>query len=160
MARSLFFYMLVAAQLLSGSGGPRYLCISSDGSSCFDTGPASCTCCLRSGDQKPNIETTCSDDSTCRCGCHAAEGRPPSGNQSILSSAPCGCTHFLISAEQSTLLVRSTIEAERFWQHFICLPVVMTSETVTIPVQSIVSYRPPAVQNASLAVLSTVVIRC
>jgi len=77
MAKSLLILMLMTTQLLAGSGGSVYLCISNDGSyCCFDTGPESCMCCHE--EQEEIVHDPCcggcqEDGNQTPCGHHEEE---------------------------------------------------------------------------------------
>lgn len=161
MAKSLLILMLVATQLLAGSGGSLYLCISGDGSCCcLDSGPGSCTCCHEPDDDPQACASDC-DEVACRC--HDGRETPAAPTVEIAND-DCGCIHIplIVSAEQPTRVVRTatTTDAERLTQLIASPPSLDIGHTISVASPPASWGRPPAVPQFALTVISTVVIRC
>lgn len=169
MAKSLLILMLMTTQLLAGSGGSVYLCISNDGEyCCLDTGPESCTCC-EEHQHKAAHETCCSE-----AGCsgknaepecdHRNGSSPPSDQPLVVLDDGCGCTHFpvAVSAAQATSAARSTftVDIERLVLFVAWLPTRFSGADAAVFSPQFRWRRPPTVPNFALTVMSTVVIRC
>lgn len=169
MVKSLLILALVTTQLLAGSGGSLYLCISNDGSHwCVDSDPASCTCCRQEAEK--TAESGEGDDSGCCCS-HVAgscdgdrdEHRKPS-ELPELAGQPCGCTHILIShPQQSPTAVRasSTTDAERLALLVALLPhALLHDQFVSDGPDPAFRLDSPPLPSQSLTILSSVVLRC
>jgi len=161
MAKSLLILMLVATQLLAGSGGSLYLCISGDGSfCCLDSGPGSCTCCHEQDDDPPACASDC-DEVTCRC--HDRRETPADPTVEIANEG-CGCIHIplIVSAAQPTRVVRARTptDAERLRQLMASLPSIDVAHTAIVASPPASWGGPPAVPQFALTVVSTAVIRC
>lgn len=172
MAKWFFILMLVAAQLFSGSGGPVYLCIESDGSfCCVDSGPGSCTCCHEhdSKSQTAGSSHDCENaDDTCAescCGRHDAAPPADQGRDEHLVNDPCGCIHvaLMVPAGQLMSVARSSSSAgdlERLVQVAVALPAECAAyEVAVLPQLSSPPCGPPAVPDFHLIVASTIVMR-
>jgi len=158
--------MLMTTQLLAGSGGPVYLCISNDGSyCCIDTGPASCTCCH--GQEAIQHDACCGEP-----GCEAVsesccephdEDPSQSDGHGLAAVDPCGCTHIpvMVSSDQPiTARSSTTTDVERL-SLLVALPLALGSGLeIAAPSPHIHWSGPPAVPDFALIVISTVVIRC
>ena len=166
MARSLLILMLMTTQLLAGSSGSVYLCISNDGSyCCFDTGPDSCTCCH--DEQKEVVRHTCcggcEKDGDHALWSHHEEGQPVCLDDIFVAGDPCGCTHIpvVMSSDQPTNVVRSSssVDGERLISLIAVLPTLVFDHHVTAhpPLRRA---DPPELPDFALTVVSTVVIRC
>ena len=167
MVKSLLILMLMTMQLLAGSGGSVYLCISNDGEyCCLDTGPQSCTCC-QEHQQEAAHETCCSE-----VGCSGKIAGPPCGQRNESSSlsgemvmdGACGCTHVPIaaSADHPTTVIRPTVtvESERLALLVAWLPTRLGDTDAAAFLPHFRWTGPPAVPDFTLTVISTVVIRC
>ena len=172
MAKSFFILMLVAAQLLTGSGGSVYLCIGSDGSfCCVDSGPGSCTCCHEHADESQvacrSQECENADDRCAESCCEHQHADLPSdnGREERHVDDPCGCIHVavMVPAGQPTSVARSSSasDRERLVQIVAGLPAECSAYEVSAsPVLSSPSSGPPAVPDFHLTVVSTVILRC
>lgn len=159
MAKSSLILMLVWTQLLAGSGGSVYLCISDDGSHwCVDSDPATCTCCQHETEQDEGGECRCS-----RAGMSRDENESPRESPT-LAGQPCGCTHILISnPEQSptTLRVSSRTNAERLSQLVALLHHILPHDQFVVDgPHPALRHNSPPIPSQSLAILSSVVLRC
>lgn len=167
MVRPLLILMLMTTQLLAGSGGSLYLCVSNDGSyCCIDTGPASCTCCHE--EESIHHDTCCGEP-----GCEVVseycyephdEDAPQPDHHGLEAVDPCGCTHVpvMVSSGQPVTIARSstTTDTERLSQ-LVALPLALGSGLeIVAPSPHIHWSGPPAVRDFALIVISTVVIRC
>jgi hypothetical protein len=168
MAKSLLILMLMTTQLLAGSGGSLYLCVSNDGSyCCIDTGPASCTCC-HDHEKIPDVaccsDPACEDESAASSCEHHQDEAPQPRQIDLLVGDPCGCTHVpvMISSDQPTTVARSSItaEAERLSLQIAFLSAPCVGIEVAAPAPPLRWSGPPAVADFALTVISTVVIRC
>lgn len=166
MAKSLLILMLMTTQLLAGSGGSVYVCISNDGSyCCFDAGPESCMCCQ---DERETVhESRCGgceeDGNKAPCGRHE-EGQPTCPDDDILVAGdPCGCTHIpvVMPSDQPTNVARSSnsVDGERLISLIALLPTLAFDHHAVAHLPLRLA-DPPAVPNFALTVVSTVVIRC
>lgn len=164
MAKSLLILMLVATQLLAGSGGSLYLCISGDGSyCCLDSGPGSCTCCHEQDDDPQACASDCHEVT---CSCHDRHETPAEPTVEIAKEG-CGCIHIplIVSAEQPTRVVRTatTTDAERLTQLIASPPSLDIGRAISVASPSASWGGPPAVPQfalIALTVVSTIVIRC
>lgn len=166
MARVLCVLMLVGAQLLTGSGGSFYVCISNDLSCiCLDSGPATCICC--------QCKEKVGECGRCRCqvSCKSCakprqnEKTPNSSALGFLSDQPCSCTHVLIatSAGQASSVIRALTmtDTERFVQLFVSQLCIFTgNEVVAPPVFNFCWRSLSPIRDFASTVISTVVIRC
>lgn len=167
MTKSLLILMLMTTQLSSGSGVSVFVCIRNDGSCiCLDSGPTSCTCCKKhDGCQHCacHPDTDCEETVASNCGCHDNESPKPV-QFGFLAGDSCGCTRFpvMVSSNQPTTITRSTIPVEvdqlallAAWLPTLC------SGVQVVSTQPHLGWRgPPTVPDFTLAVISTVVIRC
>ncbi|MFN0196606.1 MAG: hypothetical protein ACKVT0_07660 [Planctomycetaceae bacterium] len=165
MVRSWLALMLVAAQFLSGTGMPLYVCIGSDGTyCCVDTGPEACTCCRPHDEHDACDEACCSELLTLKStpACTDNHDREESSHRlTWLTGHPCDCTHVLISAEQRTFITRmsSTSDGEQLAMSMAKLPTTTEAMSAIVPPDAR-SQGPPLIPNFALTVLSTVVFRC
>ncbi|WP_437186511.1 hypothetical protein SH668x_003665 [Planctomicrobium sp. SH668] len=169
MAKSLLILMLMTTQLLAGSGGSVYLCISNDGEyCCLDTGPRSCTCCQEH--QQEAAHETCCSDAGCTegiaepsCGHHDETSPCPEQNRVVKDDA-CGCTHIPVaaSAGHPTTVTRPTVtvDSERLALLVAWLPTWLSGTDAASFLPHFRWTGPPAVPDFTLTVISTVVIRC
>lgn len=168
MFKSLLMLMLMTTQLLAGSGGSLYLCVSNDGYyCCIDTGPASCTCCHEQEEIPHDIccsDPACEEESAASC-YERHEDEAPEPQLGLLAADPCGCTHIpvTLSADQPTTVARFSIttESERLALLLAWLPSLHVDDEV-VPLTSPHFRRsdPSAGPAFALTVISTVVIRC
>ncbi|GIX05064.1 MAG: hypothetical protein KatS3mg114_0933 [Planctomycetaceae bacterium] len=163
MAKSLLILMLAATQLLAGSGGSLYLCISNDGSyCCFDSGPESCTCCI--GHDEEHAACVASERDGCACQCHDRDGKQQAEPSVAIADDGCGCIHIplIVSAEQPTTATRpaATLSAERIALSIASLASIPCSHTSSVSSPPPFWSGPPAVPEYALTIVSTVVIRC
>ena len=164
--------MLVATQLLAGSGVSVHLCFSSDGSfCCIDGGAASCSCCKPADEPKKSLENQlpAGNARKCNAGCckvannewHGEEKYPPA-----LAEAPCGCTHIplaLASGEQSIASRSGAAPSERVSHQFSALwlpATLLNAADLSLLPPRLEMGRQPHVPNYTLVVVSIVVIRC
>jgi len=85
MPRVLLIIALLAAQLISWSASPLFLCFDSDGEVCIDLGPGSCNCCRH--EHEPVND----------------QGRP----EHRIGGSPCDCTHLQITVPWTVVTVAS-----------------------------------------------------
>lgn len=130
MGKWLLALLMTSTQLLVGSGGSVYLCVSRDGSHfCFDSGPDSCTCC--------RAEATSSAPASGSCGCPSRPGdsggdcgsqisccadepdeheQPAAGCEFgvLIAADLCGCVHFpiVIGSDQLPTIVRAAMRLD------------------------------------------------
>lgn len=158
--------MLVTTQLLAGSGGSVYLCISDNGSfCCIDAGPSTCTCGV-----KQNATPTELDEEACDCSCSCHNSDPcdecDDGPMTRLSSSgdPSGCTHLLLSHNQAPASVARTSSATVIDRllHIAAHTSGMTAMYRSVDCQDSphARFRPPAVTSQAITVLSWVLIQC
>jgi len=167
MSKTLLILMLMATQLLAGTGGSLYLCISNDGSCCcFDVGPESCTCGRGHKDGSAGRAAASCDCGEVTCQCHEChETSIPESEATIeVANEDCGCVHIplMVSVEQPTRTVRSTIatDAERLALLIASLPSISVNHTFSVNSPEVRWNGPPAVPEFALTVISTVVMRC
>lgn len=163
MARLLFILMLVTTQLLSGSGGSVYLCVSNDGTCCIDSGPASCTCCDKEDQHEVCADGCCVHEAGSYVGHQCDDLMPESDQSPLLVGDPCRCTHLLISAEPPTCVSR--ISAASDCQRIAQLAALVPSLTIWSAFEDASlaharPERPPSLCDYYLITVSTVVIRC
>lgn len=163
MVKSLLILALVTTQLLAGSGGSLYLCISNDGSHwCVDSDPASCTCCRQEAETDEHSGCCCSHVAG-SCDGDRDEHRTPSESPE-LAGQPCGCTHILISHPQqspTTVRASSTTDAERLALLVALLPhAPLHDQFVSDGPDLTFRLNSPPIPSQSLAILSSVVLRC
>lgn len=155
LSKLVLVLMLMATQLLAGSGGSFYLCIGEGLLCCIDTGPAACTCCH--DPQGPPADKCCS-----RGDCH-----PQQCDQVQLPIADddCSCLHIPVvipPLEPTTLSHGSSAPAFDFViasnaaSEFCAAPVRNNVWPVLISTCS----DPPRPDAYALAMLATIVIRC
>lgn len=163
MVKSLLILALVTTQLLAGSGGSLYLCISNDGSHwCVDSDPASCTCCRQEAETDEQSGCCCSHAGG-SCDPSNDEDQIPDGESQELAGQSCGCTHILISQSQSptTLQASSRTDAERLSLLVALLPhVLLCGPFVADELDPEFRHSSPPIPSQSLAILSSVVLRC
>ena len=171
MAKSLCILMLVATQLLAGSRGSVYLCISNDGSfCCFDAGPESCTCCHHEDDSTSCPDACCNstyaETKPQACDHHedhsSSDGHrlPTPKYPSLQTGDHCGCTHQLVSVKQVASVQRSTVNSEAVDALLLYSPVVLHQHTLAEVDPHGIWRGPPPMRDAALVALATVVIRC
>lgn len=163
MSQSLLILMLALTQLLGGSGGSVYVCISNEGTfCCLDAGASSCSCCAKE-------EASCTE-SGCRCSRNLFQ--PISDGventeyvacaTSLIASNSCDCTHILLMVDELTSISPSITAAGAF-DHVpvsTLLPLVysgISSHVVALPVRA---YILPTTPPLALTLLATIVIRC
>lgn len=161
MIRSLLVLLLVATQLLAGSGGSVYLCIGRDGTACLDAGPESCTGCH---DHDETADSVCAGASCMpSCGHHHHEQSSPPAEDQRAAADPCGCTHIplMVAASQPTTRSRGSIatETERFCPAIEWAPSVAVIEAIA-PARILPHSGPPEALDFGLIVVATVVSRC
>lgn len=158
MVKSLLILMLVATQLVSGSGGSVYLCVKSDGTyCCLDSGPASCNCCQ---DELPETlaDSDCGDAA---CQCHDRDGV----QQSVaIEDDGCGCTHIplIVVVEQPARIVRTAMatDVERLALLVAWSPAFYFGDDVPVSWPPNTGGQPTGIPDFALTIISTVVIRC
>ena len=171
MAKPLLILMLVATQLLAGSGGSVHLCVKGDGSyCCIDADPASCTCC-RNQEEPRN---SCGDlglvelGKGCTSGCCGPQ-RPPEPAEEerpeALSGGTCSCTHvpLVVSSEPQSTPVRSeaTASDEQSAVPAVWLAASLVRNAFIAPSPPLDWWsRQAEIPCYALTVVSTVVIRC
>ena len=171
MAKSLLILAVLTTQLLGGSSGSVYLCISRDGSFRIDTGPVSCVCSHYEEEHHPHFDRCCSK-STKPCGDQpgalAAVGEvkpalPDLHGPSLLAGGDCVCTHIPLLIEQSPAVTRvcATRDVERL-APLVVFPQVTVADQKLVAVSSAVTgWRVRvAARPTALTVVSTVVFRC
>jgi len=157
MFRILLNLMLIGTQLHAGSGVLICLCVKSDGSyCCVDVFPGLCN-----SDQK-ELRAIESDGGSCKC-CHQEEFSSHSecGNRVIHDQSGCSRIPVLISCGQPTSVSRHSVSA--FMEQvsaLIALPLAF-GLNAHIVAQPVLHWSdPPLIANFTLAVVSTVMIRC
>jgi hypothetical protein len=157
--------VLVATQLLVGSGGSLYVCFAHDGVwCCIDAGPNHCQCCNPDCGEPRDACCMKSDlDVASSSGCPHRDTDHFSPHPSNFGTDDsCECTHIpvLIAASQPLAAPRSsgTVAEELAYLVAACLPTAGgTCDAALIAHGSAV---PPAFPDFALTVISTVVIRC
>lgn len=101
MHKSLLALVIIATQVVSWNVSPLYLCVSADGSLCFDFGPDACGCC----DDDHEAVACCTASEHCAASEHAAEqshhrGEPCGQHGHEADAAPCGCNHIQLTEPQ------------------------------------------------------------
>lgn len=159
MARSILVLILMMTQLLIGSGGSLYLCVSSDGSCwCIENDPETCTCCPVAG---PHEVGQCSCESDVCSRCSEYSEAPESAQNDFKVANPCGCTHILISSEQVASSAQISTISGRYLQVVALVPCILACDELARCSQSQASWNgPPQIPAFALSVLSTVVLRC
>ena len=173
MFRLSFILTLAAMQLLTGSSRAVYLCVSNDGSlCCLDSGPLSCTCCHDDHDSKACGNASCevaTEECESKCSHHDDEQSCPNDSQlpktedsPAVANGTCSCTHELVSTGQVGNNLRSSMtdQVSDALQLFNCSPIAAHQQAV-VAFDGHASWQgPPLMPDATLAALSTVVIRC
>lgn len=165
MARSILVVMLMATQLLAGSGGPVYLCIRSDGSfCCLDAGPGSCGCCeVEAPDRKKSSGCSCCHHDSAPV-CESTADRKCSADLVGVIVGHCDCTHVLLVQENSSArVVRASGSVERIGPMGLAVDPSSTSiaEEMGRPwAGRSEPFRPPTTTPHTLTVLSCVLIQC
>lgn len=169
MIKSALILMLVTTQLLAGSGGSVYLCISNDGSFyCLDAGPSTCSCGTRQATSLGDADDA--DKDGCSCCSHCRASKPHNERDlapiTELSSSEdsSGCTHILLSHDQGpSQVARSTSAADM--DRLLHLAGHLRAVT---PMLSVIDcgcslrerFWLPAIPSQTMAVLSSVLIQC
>ncbi|MBS0207766.1 MAG: hypothetical protein JSS27_02320 [Planctomycetes bacterium] len=161
MARLLLILMLMTTQLLTGSGASVYLCVGSNGSYCFDSGPDSCSCCHEEHETTGDGCKHEHDDAACN---HHDESQPVQpGTDRLTALDPCGCTHIpvMLPSDQPTNASRAAVkvDVERLTA-LITLPLLSSFDGWLASQPAIHWSDPPPDGNFALTIVSTVVIRC
>lgn len=166
--------MLATAQLLAGSGVSVYACIRNDGSfCCLDLGPETCTCCADEASGGSDQAKKVTEEPTgCEC-CRSSEASPNCDEHSIPQSelntsvgleAPCGCTHILLSHDQTAIRAVRTTTAGDLSQSvpaFAVLPQFAQHDSGDHAGRSLSRrFTPPGRRSHALTVLSLVLIQC
>lgn len=155
--------MLMATQLLAGSGGSVYLCVRNDGSyCCLDAGPSTCTC---SANRRPTVNE---EHRGCKCGCHVSEpcdeGNHVQAPRLTSSGDPSGCTHILLSHNQVPARVAQTsssVDIDRLYQVVASLPGMLAMDRSNDSRHSPNErFRPPTTPSQTMTVLAWVLIQC
>ena len=178
MAKSLLILMLVATQLLAGSGVSVQLCVSGDGSfCCLDCGSDTCGCC-----REPEMPTSdCREsqggenadavpaDHGCDAGCcvqHVSESPEEAVLPGDLGDAVCGCTHvpLILSTDEQAIAIRlDTLDGDGGIDlHADRLPAsfALNWSVVRSPPLQLQRSRQLQIPSYALAVIATAVIRC
>jgi hypothetical protein len=90
MVKALLSAVLAAAQVLSASVSPLYVCLGRDGSVVVDYGTADCGCCRLDGAE-------CCDDEHEHC-------EPASSESHAADFNPCHCNHLQVAELQAATL--------------------------------------------------------
>lgn len=167
MAKSLLVLMLMATQLLAGSGGSLYVCISHDGSFCgLDSGPESCKC---AGDHDHQPSDGCRD-SHCHHKseiCDEVDGHENDEAFSpleFLDRDGCGCTHIplMLSSDRPIRFVRTSLMTQSEPLGFVVA--LLPFWNCASPSEALLANcrwnGPPVVCDFTLMAISTIIIRC
>jgi hypothetical protein len=164
MIKSLLVLMLAVTQLLAGSGGSLYVCISNDGSCwCVEIDPASCTCCRQELETTEGSGCCCSHASGSCDPCNDVHGTP-GGELLKFADQPCDCTFILIShPQQSAISLR--VSSRTDGEHLFELPALVQhlflhDQFVGDGPDLTLKYSPPPIPSQLLGVLSSVILRC
>jgi len=125
MLKALLSLVLVATQILSGSGAMLYLCLSENGFHCVDFGPNSCTCCHSPAEQDDFAHDGCCSESAVTCDSDRSKhSKSENVAPQIVPSDSCGCTHIQITSQRSTSIFppTSSTDVERQFQFAAVLP--------------------------------------
>lgn len=172
MLRLSLILTLAVVQLLVGSGNAVYLCVSSDGKYCFDSGPLSCTCCHHQEDSDSCEHLGCdAATESCEngCCCHHRDQSPSDSEQSqesegvpTLATGECNCTHELVSNGHYASSPRATVGEQLLHslQHMDCLPSLVQQPLLNEWKYCLRWQGPPPLSDVAISILSTVVIRC
>lgn len=165
MSKSLLILMLMTTQLLTGGGVSGYICISSNGAFGFHFGSSSCTSCQVACEVDGKSRGDCNAQQSCSSSCsnHRIDrlNKVTIGTLGVAKS--CDCTHIpvTIESEPPTRVARNltTADYNQLASLVALLPTIgnccqATSQT---PFHSVGTAVAP---DFSLAVISTVVIRC
>lgn len=157
MTKSLLMLALVTTQLLAGSGGSHYLCLSNDGTfCCVDAGPSSCTCCLPKMDCAEPI-VGCShagEPGNCQITTHSFSN--------VSAGIPCGCTHIQISAQTTPFGFRAstTTDTGRYSQIEALMPYDFSDPLAGDGPDSVYRRNSAQIPSPTLHILSNVLLRC
>jgi hypothetical protein len=166
MAKSLLVLMLMATQLLAGSGGSLYVCIGHDGSFCgLDSGPESCQC----SDHDHQPHDACRD-SYCD---HTSEFCDEDDHHEVdqafspsvfLDSDGCGCTHIplMLSSDRPARFARTSLTTQSEPLGFVValLPFWNCASHTDALLANGRRNGPPAASDFALMAISTTIIRC
>jgi hypothetical protein len=104
MVKTLLSAVLVAAQVLSASASPLYVCLGRDGTVTVDFGTADCGCCRLDG----SGSECCDDDHpaphACSTDCQTHDGLEP---EHAAEFDPCHCNHLQVAELRSATLDRA-----------------------------------------------------
>jgi hypothetical protein len=169
MAKSLLILMLMAAQVLAGTGGSVYLCFGADGAyCCLDAGPESCTCCqdataCHDAAACPEVDAHCSHaacDRTTAAGSVPDQRLPQPSSPAGLSAALCECTHLLLVQSPPVSMRRVEKMSPRECFAGLVSNELLRRDAVLAPSPPSHWRGPPELRDWALTVLATVVIRC
>lgn len=171
--------MLIATQLLAGSGGSSFICIHDDGSfCCIDAGSESCKCC---DDKDSHLRNYCDDEDQAHHGtwavsvdkhfvdacnvdhhCGAAE---KSVSCRLDHCDPSGCNHIplMVCSDQASVVARTFLMTRgvQLGRYMACLPQRnWVGDTTFNPSLLTQSNRDANVPDSALALMATVIIRC
>ena len=160
MSKPFVILVLIAMQLLSGSGSSVYLCIGADGSLDIHSGLNSCKCCKADG----NTDRQCCgrDISAHQHSSCAASRKKCTTHVASKATATCDCTHIPIAraSNQPSGVTRTFVELDRQRvSSLVILPGHVNCDRQLVS-RSMMYAVDKAVDDFSLAMVTLVVIRC